>query len=68
MINVCGIFDKLLAIKGVFLNANISLCQLYVHHNEHFSVGFILLLTGQLNALENSSEFDKVPSTLKVVM
>ena len=61
-------FDKLLAYKGVFLNANISFCQIIVHHNEHFSVGFILLLMGQLNALENSSEFDNVPSTLKVVM
>ena len=36
------------------------------YHNEHLSVGFILLVVGQLKAFENSSEFESVPRTLKI--
>ena len=37
------------------------------YHKEHLSMGFILLDDGQPKAFENSSEFESVASTLKII-
>lgn len=62
------IYNKMITSLVVYMNPaldNLSACGcLRNHHTLHLFAEFIGVFAGQLNAVENSLRFDKVPITL----